>query len=96
MSKTAFSDKCTILGTLWTFYKDTDDDVWQQFFSWADVGLPLAYMSWQGLASVKPEGKQYIEDVWVEFCKTIAIDPSAKYSILKDTFDASPNEPLNK
>ena len=66
MSKTTFSDKCAILGMLWTFYKETDDEGWQDFFRWADVGLPLAYMSWQGLATIKSDGKQYVESTWVQ------------------------------
>lgn len=44
MSKTTFSSKCEILGSLWTFYKDTDDKTWSEFFERADVGLPLAYV----------------------------------------------------
>lgn len=94
MSKTTFSSKCAILGMLWTFYNDTDDEVWQSYFRWADVGLPLAYMSWQGLVSVKAEGKTYIEDSWDEFCNIISIDPNAKYSTIKDAFDASPNQKM--
>jgi hypothetical protein len=77
---------------LWTFYKDTDDEGWQEYFRWADVGLPLAYMSWQGIVSVKPDGKQFVEDAWVEFCNVISIDPNGKYSNLKDAFAASPNK----
>ena len=94
MSKTTFSNKCEILGMLWTFYKDTEDAGWQEFFTWADLGCPLAYMSWQGLASLKPEAKELVESTWVAFCEVIEIDPNAKYENLADTFDSSSHEVL--
>lgn len=89
MSKTTFSSKCEILGSLWTFYKDTDNEAWSEFFEWADLGLPLAYHVWQDLATAKPEGKAAIEDTWRVFCEMIDIDPDAKYATLKDAFEAS-------
>lgn len=94
MSKTTFSTKCDILGSLWTFYKDTDNETWANFFAWADIGLPLAYQVWQGLATAKPEGKEIIENTWVVFCEMIDIDPEGKYENLQGAFDASPNDVL--
>lgn len=91
MSKTTFSTKCEILGSLWTFYKDTDNEGWSEFFTWADVGCPLAYMIWQDLATAKPEGKQTIEETWNAFCEVIAIDPNGKYDSISSAFNASPN-----
>lgn len=89
MSKTTFSSKCEILGSLWSFYKDTDNETWQEFFEWADLGLPLAYLVWQDLATAKPDGKDSIEDTWRVFCEMIDIDPDGKYATLKDAFEAS-------
>jgi hypothetical protein len=77
---------------LWTFYKDTDNKEWQEFFEWADLGLPLAYLVWQDLATAKPEGKQSIEDTWRVFCEMIDIDSNLKYTNLQQAFDASPND----
>jgi hypothetical protein len=94
MSKTTFSTKCEILGTLWLWYKDTDNEDWSEFFSWADVGLPLAYASWQNLSTLKPEGKNTVEETWTEFCTMISIDPDAKYTDLKGAFSASPNKEI--
>lgn len=100
MSKTPFSSKCQILGELWLYYREdaNNDEAWGQFFSWADVALPLSYMVWQNLAVLNPddpsEGTQYIEDAWTTFCEMISIDPNSKYTSLGDCWDASPNSPL--
>lgn len=94
MSKTTFSDKCQILGSLWTFYKETDNESWKEFFAWADLGCPLAYFSWQGLATLKPEAKSLVENTWGVFCDMIDIDPEGSYADLTAAFAASPNKPL--
>lgn len=93
MGKTPFSNKCEILGNLWLFYseKAQEHDGWRDFFEWANVGLPLAYASWQGLATIKPEGKDIVNETWETFCKVIAIDPLAKYADLNEAFESSPN-----
>jgi hypothetical protein len=95
-TKTAFSTKCEILGTLWTFYKDTENETWAEFFAWADIGLPLAYNVWQGLATAKPEGKDIVENTWDIFCEMISIDPSGKYDGLSAAFAASPQPEIEE
>ena len=94
MSKTNFSNKCEILGNLWMWYKDTDNESWAEFFAWADLGLPLAYLTWQGLATAKPDGKNVIEETWNVFCEMISVDPNGKYTDLQSAFSASPNSPV--
>ena len=100
MSKTAFSSKCQILGELWLYYREDAkvDEVWSQFFDWADVALPLSYMIWQNLAVLDPdnpsEGTEFIDAAWTTFCEMINIDPNSAYTTLGDCWDASPNAPL--
>jgi len=94
MSKTTFSNKCAILGELWMWHKDTDDEVWSEFFDWADIGLPLAFMIKQGYATAKDKGKASVEECWKIFCEMIDIDPDLRYESLEDAFDASGNDPL--
>ena len=94
MSKTNFSSKCEILGSLWTFYKDTDNDSWREFFEWADLGCPIAYFVWQGMVTIKTDTKPLVEDTWNVFCEMIDIDPEGSYDSLKAAFDASPNTPI--
>ncbi len=92
MSKTAFSDKCNIIGYLWISWKDVDDDNWQDFFRFADIGCPMAYMAMRDWVQVTDEGKELIEEVWEVLCDVLDIDPDDKYQILDDLFSASPND----
>jgi hypothetical protein len=94
MSKTTYSNKCEILGSLWGFYRDTDNEIWSEFFEWADLGLPLAYQVWQGYCTLKPEGKSVVDETWATFCEMISIDPDAKYTDLRSAFAASENPVL--
>jgi len=94
MSKTTFSNKCDILSTLYIFHKGTDNEAWSEFFTWADIGLPLAYSVAEGYATAKPEGKEIVESTWKVFCDMISIDPDALYTSLESAFEASPNPPL--
>lgn len=89
MSKTPFSKKCEILGSLWILYRDDDSraDAWVEFFAWADVALPLSYMAWQNVATPKPEGKAFIEEAWSMYCNILGIDANAKWDNLRHTFD---------
>ena len=94
MSKTNFSKKCEILGMLWSFYKDTDNEGWTAFFDWADLGCPMAYLQWQDMVTIKTDSKPLVEDTWDKFCDMISIDANGSYDSLKAAFDASPNEPI--
>lgn len=98
MSKTHFSNKCAVLGELWMNYHDAPifDEEWITFFRWADVGLPLSYMVWQDLVSLKRDGdgRDLIEATWQVFCEALSIDPDAEYMYLDDCLDASPNPDL--
>lgn len=41
MKKTKFSDRCLILAELWLEHRDEEE--FQDFFGYHDLGLPLAY-----------------------------------------------------
>jgi len=94
MATTTYAAKCEILGTLWAFYRETEDEMWSEFFEWAVLGMPLSYHVWQGYSTLKPEGKVIVNETWATFCEMISIDPEAKYEDLKSAFAASSNPPL--
>jgi hypothetical protein len=95
-SKTVFSKQCEILGSLWLDYREEakGNQVWGDFFAWADISLPLAYVAWQGIATIKSDSKSYVSEAWEVFCEMISIDANAKYENLGECFDASPNDDL--
>lgn len=98
MSKTPFSNKCSILGQLWQDYHNEKiwDENWIVFFQWADIALPMAYLEWQGLAVIASDndGPTLIDNTWMVFCEALGIDPNAYYDFLDDCLDASPNPEL--
>ena len=93
MSKTTSSDKCRILGDFWLDYREDikADENWMQFFAYADMGLPLAFLVDRGYAVITDEGTEIIDETWNVFCDMAAVDSEAAYITLSDVFDASPN-----
>jgi len=98
MSKTPFSNKCLILGTLWLNYREdaASNEAWSLFFSYNDIGLPMSYMIAEGFVNLNEEsaGEEIIEETWQGFCEYINIDPDAEYNDIAAAFDASPNPAL--
>lgn len=101
MSKTPFSNKCAILGELWCFYREeaATDDTWTDFFSWADVALPMAFTLWMDMTSIKrgekgDEAKGFIDEAFDMLCEMLDVDRDGSYKDLSDFFAASPNAPM--
>jgi hypothetical protein len=86
------TSRCKILGSLWILFKDTDHETWAEFFTWADIGLPLAYSAWEGLAEVTPDGAGIINETWKVFCEMSRIDPDGHYVDLEAAFAAVPDD----
>lgn len=83
-----FSNKCAILGGLYSVYRMQPS--WAPFCNTQDIGLPLAYMLMQELVETNDEGEAYVEETWEAYCTYIQIDSEADYDSLEETFLASP------
>lgn len=59
---TDFSNKCKILSEFYIVYKD--DDNLKDFIDFNDIGLPMAFLSHEGLVKINTEGERYIEETW--------------------------------
>jgi hypothetical protein len=98
MSKTPFSNKCDILGSLWLNYREdaATNETWQAFFDYNDVALPMAYCLSEGLVDLNKnnDADSLIEETWTIFCQYIDIDPEEEYENIADAFGASLNPPL--
>jgi hypothetical protein len=98
MSKTPFSNKCLILGSLWLNYREEAkaNEAWSEFFAYNDISLPMSYMLSEGF--VQPKNKEAVEEIidetWEIFCEYINIDPDEKYEDIGDAFDSSANPVL--
>jgi hypothetical protein len=60
--ETSFDIKCEILGDIWIDYRK--DKEFQDFISYNDLGLPMAYMVSNDLISLTDAGKKFIEEAW--------------------------------
>lgn len=93
-----FLSKCNVLGDMWLFYREDikGNELWEEFYSYNDVALPLAYAIKEGYATIVEgsEGEGFIEETWLMFCDYIDIDPEGEYSSVGAAFIASPNEPI--
>jgi hypothetical protein len=68
---TDFSKVCNILSQLYINYKDEED--FEDFIEFNDLGLPLAYLASEGLCEVSDDGKKYIMETWELFITSLGI-----------------------
>jgi len=92
-SSSALLRKTEILGRFWVSYKDNhdDDEAWANFFAFADLGLPMAYLASQGLVDIRPDGVRCIDETWETLCEVLNIDPDHEYQTVEEMFEESPN-----
>ena len=69
---TDFSNICEILGDLYSNYKD--DEQFQEFVEYNDLGLPLAYFAKDGLCNTTDEGTRYVMETWELFLDSLGTD----------------------
>ncbi len=69
---TDFATQCVILGELYENYKEEKDFL--AFIEFNDLGLPLAYLTAQGLVvEVSDDGRRYIFDTFTMFLESIKL-----------------------
>jgi hypothetical protein len=59
-NSTTFENKCAILAEIWTGYRD--DENFEDFIAYNDLGLPLAYMIDSGIVTTTDKCVSLIED----------------------------------
>jgi hypothetical protein len=66
-----FSDKCGILGQFWFEFRD--DDKLEDFISYNDVGLPLAWFIATGVVTANPMAEDYINETFALFLSALEV-----------------------
>lgn len=61
-NETAFETKCDILGQLWLDYKGNPD--FEDFISYNDLGLPLAYAIATEIVTSSPKAEMFINETF--------------------------------
>ena len=82
-----FSSKCEILGDLWINYREDED--FQDFMQYNDIGLPLAYAISAGLAKAEPQGELYVNETWDLFVDALGLDFNTEYESLDQMLDSA-------
>lgn len=89
MATTDFSNVSSILGKLYFQYQE--DDNFMDFIEYNDIGLPLAYLSSEGLCEVSEDGKRYILETWDLFLAGLGIEDKG-FTDLEEVLDSVEKE----
>lgn len=69
-----FETVCGILGELHSNYSDSKD--FRSFIEFNDLGLPLAFLTSQGLVvELSDDGRRYVIDTFDMFVASLKVDP---------------------
>jgi hypothetical protein len=84
---TTFEDMCVILSELWINHKH--EKTFQDFISYNDLGLPLAFIIDAELVIPTELAKKYIQETWDILLKSLEIENDIGFESLEELFDYS-------
>jgi hypothetical protein len=76
-NKIDFFRKTLILSQV--FQNSNEDNGWDTFAEYNDIGLPLAYASYNELAVLNDEGKRYVEETYDMLITGLGLDKEFDY-----------------
>ena len=79
-----FFRKCEILGSLWINYRQ--DEQFQDFIEYNDIGLPLAYAFAEEIAKPTEIAHKYIEETYALLLEALDISDE-EYESLEEMLD---------
>ena len=87
---TSFEDVCSILAELWINHKE--EKTFEDFVSYNDLGLPLAFAIDSELVVPNDIAKKYIEETWFILLKSLDINEDFGFTCLEDLFNYTVEE----
>jgi hypothetical protein len=81
---TPIETQAEILAELWMDYRD--EDYFADFMTYADLGLPLAYLLSKGIVTHNPEANKFIVDTWETFLNLCGIEEDTGFDTLDEMF----------
>ena len=81
--QTDFANKVSILGALWSNYQG--ESSMRDFFEFNDIGLPLAYLVAENMATATDEGTRFIEETFELFMVALGIEDTG-FEFLDEVF----------
>jgi hypothetical protein len=85
-NKIDFFRKTLILSQV--FQNSNEDNGWDTFAEYNDIGLPLAYASYNELAVLNDEGKRYVEETYDMLIIGLGLDKEFDYVDFQDVINA--------
>jgi hypothetical protein len=87
MSETTSENKALILSELWLGYKN--DQNFEDFFSYNDLGLPLAYAVANGIVKGTDMSSKFIDETFALLLASLEVEDEG-FSDLDDIFISAP------
>jgi hypothetical protein len=85
-NKIDFFRKTLILSQV--FQNSNEDNGWDTFAEYNDIGLPLAYASYNELAVLNDEGKRYVEETYDMLITGLGLDKEFDYVDFQDVINS--------
>ena len=76
---TTFESKCDILAEFWITYKNTDE--YDDFVSYNDLGLPLAYLISMDIVAVTPKAQTFVEETFSVLLSALGMEDEGFQSL---------------
>lgn len=70
--ETSFENRCNILSELWIEYRHEGD--FQDFVSYNDLGLPLAFMLAEGIVTANDKSRVMVDETFDLFLATLGTE----------------------
>ncbi len=84
---TTFSNKTLILADLWLNYRD--DEEFQDFTAYNDLGLPLSYMLANNIVEPTPVAEKFVNETFDLLLSGLGLEDTG-FELLDDLLDALP------
>ena len=85
-----FFRKCEILGELWLNYRN--DEQFQDFIEYNDLGLPLAYAFANEIAKETELAERYVNESYELLAESLGVSGTEPFDSLDDMLDQSVGE----
>lgn len=67
----------------------SEQEAWQTFHKWANLGLPLAALVNYGFAELTEKGEAVIDETYSMFLKVLELPEDSEFDTLAEVFDAA-------
>ena len=84
-----FHNQVKVLSSVWINYRE--DEGFQDFIEYNDIGLPLAYFADTGLVTLSEQAMNYVEETYELFVDALGVEDKA-YESLEEMLDSIPPE----